>query len=850
MRLQPMRSRPEPVILSAGPATKYHGSTMKEKELRLAVVFFGGVSLAIYQHGINREILNLVRASKTYHGDKLRAADALPTAGLHTHYPDEPEHSTGDIYREFLETLGRHTSLRVIVDIVAGASAGGINGVALATALAHDLSLTPITDLWLAEADMLNLLAPEAKARLWSKWYFWPFVRPLLTRLNREGLLPTKADAEMAERVSVFLRSRWFKPPLDGPRMTTLMLDGLTAMTKASPSSDSLVPSGVQLDLLVTVTDFYGLERSIFIHDPAVAQEREHRHLLRFSLDHRRTGHLVSDFEVGNYPSLAFAGRASSSYPGAFPPAQLREVDDILAARHVPWPGRSHFLERNFARYREQGANPEDAVLVDGSVLDNKPITACIEVIRNHGAFREVDRRLVFVDPHPRSGGRAPGGVPGFFATLRGAMVDLPRQDPIYNELAAVGHYNIQARRLKSTILDARPHVARLLEQTTSGRFRGPFTADDLRHWRLISTHFLAGSEIVYDAWWRSLVYEALDYLVTLIVSACRYAPDSQDGRRVQEVLEAWARHQGAITDTYVMPDNLYDNAQLPVFGTLVLNFGIVYKKRRLNFVLHEINDLYPGTEGGQSCGVDSESLDLLKLKIHKFIDDLAIYDDINFLSLPAVAACRALFMKGGSGARVNIVKGNVMQLDQADFNEISRLVSRLGVECDLGQGLDNTDAVLASPLVQSMGEACRIAILTGYIGYFSWDMILRPAVSALSLNAGPIEEILVDRISPEDATTLKLEDGKPVLQGGSFASFGGFLGRSIRENDYLWGRLHAVDRLFDILLSTVPENVRGDFDSLALKKRAFECVLAEEAERLQHSADLIAEIRQAIERL
>lgn len=35
---------------------------MKEKELRLALVFHGGVSLAIYQHGVNVEILNLIRA--------------------------------------------------------------------------------------------------------------------------------------------------------------------------------------------------------------------------------------------------------------------------------------------------------------------------------------------------------------------------------------------------------------------------------------------------------------------------------------------------------------------------------------------------------------------------------------------------------------------------------------------------------------------------------------------------------------------------------------------------------------------------------------------------------------------
>lgn len=821
---------------------------MKEKELRLAMVFFGGVSLAIYQHGINREILNLVRASRMHHADRTHRGQASAAGRFHAQYPDEPEASTGDLYLEFLETLGRHMSLRVIVDVIAGASAGGINGVALATAIAHDLSLTPITDMWLTEADMLNLLAPEAKARLWSKWYVWPFMRPLLSRLDHEGMLATQADAEMAERVSVFLRSRWFKPPLDGPRMTRFMLDGLAAMSRSGTSSDSLLPTGVKLDLLVTVTDFYGLDRPIFIHDPTVASEREHRRVLRFTADHRRTGHLVSDFDEGNHPSLAFAGRASASFPGAFPPAQIREVDDILAARHAPWPGRNAFLARNFAGYRERGDKPEDAVLVDGSVLDNKPIMACVEAIRSHGAFREVDRRLVFVDPHPGQVQATPsGGVPGFFGTLRGALMDLPRQEPIYNELAALGRYNVQARRLKGAIEDTRPQVAQMIREVTGERLKGRYTSDDVRHWRLSSTGLLAGSPIVYNAWFRSLVFEALDFVVQLIVSACRYAPDSQEGRRVQDVVEAWARQQGVITDHYVMPAQIYENVELPPFANVVLNFGVVYKRRRLNFVLHEINDLYPGVDEGEGCVVASESLDLLKLRIHKNIDELAIYDDIGFLSLPAVAACRALFM---DPVRPAIAGGHVGQLTPADLAEISKLIDRLGVECDLARGLDNTDTVLASTLVQNMGAPCRDAILTAYLGYFCWDAILRPAANALSLNEAPIEEILVDRISPEDATTLRRPDGKNVLHGGSFASFGGFLGRSIRENDYLWGRLHAVDRLFDILLSTVPESVRDSFDCQALKKRAFECVLQEESGRLGLSEELIASLRKAVELL
>ncbi|WP_061289393.1 patatin-like protein [Azotobacter vinelandii] len=825
---------------------------MKEKELRLAVVLFGGVSLAIYQHGINREILNLVRASKLYHSDRTGGAERpeKPLRSLHDNYPDEPEHSTGDIYREFLEILGKDMYLRVIVDVIAGSSAGGINGVTLATALAHDRSLIPVTRMWLEEADMLSLLAPEARARLWSKWYFWPLVRPLLARLDREGLLPRETDTEIEKRVSVFLRSRWFKPPLDGRRLTMLILDALTAMKTSSSPWESLLPQGARLDLLVTVTDFRGIERPIFIHDPPVAYEREHRHLLRFSLDHRRTGHLLSDFDIDNFPSLAYAGRATASYPGAFPPVRIREIDEVLAERHMPWPARAHFLERNFRHYRERGENPEEAILLDGSVLDNKPITACVEAIRTHSAFREVDRRLVFVDPHPGIGKAAPGaGVPGFFATLRGALSDLPRHDPVYNELAAISRYNVQARRLKASISSARPLVANLIEQATAGGLRGRFTADDLRHWRLSSISLLAGTTVVYDVWMRSLVLEALDFIVQIVASACQYAANSPEACWVQEIIEIWARRQGIIADSYVMPDNLYQNVDLPPYGKMILDFGVIYKRRRLNFVLHEINDRYPEVSDNPPGVVDPESLDLLKIKIHKCIDELSIYDDIDFLSRQAIAACRDIFLEEGAKAGVC---GTALPPEPASFEEISRLVERLAQECDLARTTDNADAVLASPLVLGLEPASRDAILIGYLGYFFWDIILRPTVSALSLDtdAGPIEEILVDRISPEDATSLRLDGRKSVLLGRSFASFGGFLGRSIRENDYLWGRLHAVDRLFDILLSTAPASVRGNFDTVALKKCAFERVLAEEEQQLHAIPTLIAQLREAVGRL
>lgn len=817
---------------------------MKEKELRLAIAYFGGVSLAIYQHGINREILNLIRASKLYHRD--RRDEGSGGSSFRRFYPEEPEESTGDVYLHFLEMVGQFISLRVIVDVIAGSSAGGINGVALARALANDLSLAPLTNMWLEEADMLKLLAPEAKANLWSKWYIRPIVRPVLGRLKREGLLPGDVDAALEDQVSVFLRSRWFKPPLDGRRLTTLVLDGLEAMETSGVPTGSLLPEDTKLDLLVTVTDFRGIDQSISIHDPPVMQEREHRHLLRFSYERRRTGYRRSDFDLDNLPSLAFAARASASYPGAFPPAQIREIDEVLTSRYRSWPGRARFLAGNFGGYRNQDLDPEGAVLVDGSILDNKPIMATLDAIHTHAAFREVDRRLVFIDPHSGMDKLARRtGVPSFFATLRAALSDLPRNDPIYRELAEISRFNKQTRRLKEAITISRPQVEEMIAGSTGGRIRDgdTLTISDIREWRLNSTRLLSASPIVYDAWMRTLVLEAVDFVACLINGACRFAKDSAEAQRVQETIEQWATDQKILTSSYRLPDSLKENTDLPGWGMMIINFGVVYKRRRLHFVLSELNNLYGELSEKDYCSTHPEDLDLIKIKLHKLIDALSIYSDGSFLSDQAINMCRALFLADSGATK----PGRAARPSDAD---ISSLLKRLGIECDLDRSNDDADAVLSSSLVLNLGPRCRSAILTAYLGYFYWDVLVRPVAGALALETGPIVEILVDRISPDDAVSLTSHDATRVLLGGAFAGFGGFLSRATRENDYLWGRLHAVDRLFDILASTVPVSARTVIDLHALKKRAFERVIEEEAGRLSLIPDLVARIRKTVSAL
>jgi hypothetical protein len=123
----------------------------------------------------------------------------------------------------------------------------------------------------------------------------------------------------------------------------------------ADPAS-SLLPNGLTLEAFVTLTDYYGYQQLIQIHDPVLIREREHRHVLRFSYRRSRNGDLQSDFSRDNAAALAFAARATSAYPGAFPPAQIREVDALLAAEGRTWPRRDAFLRGNFERYHRAGA--------------------------------------------------------------------------------------------------------------------------------------------------------------------------------------------------------------------------------------------------------------------------------------------------------------------------------------------------------------------------------------------------------------------------------------------------------------------------------------------------------------
>jgi patatin-related protein len=818
---------------------------MKEKELRLALVCFGGVSLAVYMHGICTEILKLVRASAALHGISDRASRAVasfahsgsqPTAGADT----EPA------YFDLLKAIGRKVELRVIVDIIAGASAGGINGTMLARALCHDLPIDRLSDLWLDQADVHVLLAPEARAGRWSKLA----LKPLLWGAASTGLLHSSQDPEVRKNLSVFVRSRWFKPPFDGGRMTGLMLDAINALGSPSRPGASLIPSGQRLDLFVTLTDYHGRPELLQLHDPIFVHEREHRHVLHFGYRRNQDGEVENDFDLANGPGLAFAARATSSFPGAFPPARIVEVDAAIAQREIAWPKRQSFIEKGFGAYLESKVDPTEACFIDGSVLNNRPFREAISAIQGRPAYRQIDRRLVYIDPLPDSVVfPTMRGLPGFLSTLKAAVSDLPRAQPITDELNALDGLNDRARNLRAIIDGARPRITKLVAGIIRRAPEGNLDAEQITGWRQrVNMQVRVEAGFAYESYVQLKLRSTVRSVAQLIADLRGTNQRSQLGKAIASIIEAWAARAGIVCDdtaSAAVPEAEATVASGPRWVHFLLAFDIDYRKRRLQFLIEGQNRLYQLFEQGKFPGLDPQVVDKLKRQFYAHLDFMDGIQGRCF-SVETRHAIAALFAVPPSAAEARDCLGFAERFVTEHAGRLDALMARLAVEIDLQTTSRDLDFLLSTTLATEWHPDARYEALVNYVGFPYWDVLTLPV--AATRQAGEIREVLVDRISPVDALTLGEFAGADKLKGRSLGNFAGFFSRSYREHDYLLGRLHAVDRLIDIVCDAAGINGNTDeINIIEVKKRAFSAILQAEKTRLSHSGDLKAALRRSI---
>ncbi len=708
------------------------------KELRFGLVCYGGVSLAIYMHGITSELHKLVRASSA----EIRGG------------PNPfPKNTTEHVYFEILSQIAKKQRIRVIVDVIAGTSAGGINGVALAKALAHDLDQAPLKQVWFEKASIWKLLS--------------------LSKLLK------------------------FESILNGDRMLRWVHEALAAMnptTKAAGSS--LMPEGHKLDLFVTLTDCSGYRRTIDIHDPVAIFDREHRHVLNFSY-HPAEG--VDHFGPSFDPGLTLAIRCTSSFPVAFGPVNLDDLRAVAAS----WPAedRKHLIDTAFAQYGLENAEVAAAYFVDGGVLNNRPFNHAVEAILERPAQHEVDRRLLFIEPHPEPP-KAPQtrtARPHLAQTARAALISIPSQQPIADALRDLAGHNQRVAQIKHLIQVLKPKVDQLIHKVINvsvDEIRVPEWTK-LEAWRDDIRQRAEGEAgAAFHSYTALKINAVVEHLGRAIRRLLNYPVGSRQAILVARIMQAWAERAGIVTGQPDLTDTQANFLHV---------FDLASRRRRLYFLVEYVNQLYPPSPLERPLPPRAD-VDAVKTEIYALMGELDVLASGAWLD---DATKLRVFEVFGQGA-IEAADGGPQKLTEFldDHNDTVRTIV-----AELERGLRSRLQVFNQRQAQGLTAFSQWNwdrsiigdLLARYLGFAYWDLLLYP-IQALA-EVAELDEIEVTRISPEDTEELKPQGTTERLRGVRLGNFGAFLWRSYRENDLLWGRLDGVERLFRILVDVSGQN-------------------------------------------
>ncbi|MDV6011454.1 patatin-like protein [Haloechinothrix sp. LS1_15] len=351
------------------------------QDIRIAVVMSGGVSLAVWTSGVTIELSHLAQAR------------AEPSPAVE--------------YREILDLL-RATAT---IDVVAGTSAGGLNGAFLALALAKGRKLERLRELW----------------------------------RDRGGLDDLLRDP-MQRGARSLMRGDYFTDVITGG-LRDLAANGTpVALHGAGQDAEH---AAAPLELILTGTLWHG-RSSTFTDDLGTSlSEVDHDATFRFSTTELPAapegapacGDLT---DPGVVEQLAAAARCTSSFPGAFEPrwVSVHPEESGVDNRYASDAGRADFRRSQF--------------VVDGGVLLNRPLRPALDAIYRQPADVQVRRLLAYVVPNPaeapayddhRDGGST--GVPDARSVLLDVVTRMRDTDSVSAELGEIAERNsaVAARR-------------------------------------------------------------------------------------------------------------------------------------------------------------------------------------------------------------------------------------------------------------------------------------------------------------------------------------------------------------------------------------------------------------------
>lgn len=367
-------------------------STEREKhqELRLALSLAGGVSLAVWMGGVTAEIYRFIACRAESPGD-----------------PDGRQSAPTAAYRMLLDL----TATEVRADVIAGSSAGGINGILLALAQARGVSSQAVT------------------ARL----------RQAMTDVGSfENLL---RDPRQSDPPSLLKGDEWVYPRL----CEVLKALSDEAPLGGSPTDDSRDGgSGTPIDLQVMTTLLHG-------HPSEIQDQKATTKIVdlvsagRFRFQHPGSrGDTGSDFLQPDTPLwLALAARCSSAFPIAFEPSfcPIGEFVPEDRKRRIPArPDMGKFASWNASQ------DGRSKYTLDAGVLVNKPLEPVLDAIFDMSADRQVRRVFAYVVPDPTTEmANEPDrldDLPSLMEVAWSSLSTLPRNESISRDIARIADSN------------------------------------------------------------------------------------------------------------------------------------------------------------------------------------------------------------------------------------------------------------------------------------------------------------------------------------------------------------------------------------------------------------------------
>jgi patatin-related protein len=841
------------------------------REVRVALVCYGGSSLAIYIHGNAKELHRLVLASKALQIDALANHSKMQSDMADLTHAKKPEAgaagraltgSTRVWYERLLDLWWsdpKRVRTRVVVDVIAGTSAGGINGVILAKALAHDLSQDSLTALWMEKASLRRL----------TDNYF-RFFRILA------GDAPINGDAMVG----------WLFDALDG----------MDRQAKNGLGTHSLLPDGDRLDLFVTTTDLKGYPQQVVVNDPPLAAEKHFPHVLHFIYSGQKRGCNIEpragfdDFCPAWTPSLAFAARASSSIPGVFPPLSLGETLTLLGRRSTkPIPDVAapppietvvnSFFRNDQLQEATGGSNyATDTFFVDGGVLDNHPFGPAIAEIRRRPNDQEVSRFLLYLQPDPGKRPEPPDprdGKPGLIATIWAGLSGIPSNQPILNDLNDIESYNEKVRRIRDIVsaeeaataaLDRENNIAGDCEKTETlnvlqrmacashlslNHLDEELMAADAGTLRRVRQNVEAEAdkgvtELAGRSYYTLRVHSVLDQFVEVISSerACYYPPESAHRALVAAIIDRWAKGDGQSDGLIGTAKDA--RAQRERQKEFLTNFDVGYQRRQLRFVTEWIDEQYASDPPQR----ERKALDQLKSAAARRIADLTLLvrgQAPDAVLVAQMGKVKELFGGLNPWQQVNGKPATLATLAdlfvQQHRGDLDALTMNLGTAIrDLQQKVREDSYSDFKTQGLDLPPSKRRQILVRYFGFPMWDRQIYPLVAFSEM--GEFAGIKVIRLSPDDATLLGGGTAKEKLVGAKAAHFGAFLSRPGREADYVWGRLDAAERLLTMLEIPVQDRRPKElFQAIIDEVRAKEGNLIRESILKEREADIKAHL-------